>query len=279
MPNLVSVKGLSYKYPKSGTFALNGMSLEIEEGAFFALLGPNGAGKTTLMRLLCGRLPGYTGTLDVASACRNEKGFLDSREYGVLLENPGVYPRLTVAEYLCYFAGFYGVERNEALSRSKDVLDKISGPALNMKLSQLSLGNKQKLQLARALVHRPKVLILDEPVANLDPESRERVWNYIGEWRKAMGGTAIVCSHILAEMESEATDFAIIDKGVVLRSGNLQKEIQMQAGKARRFEIEVSTEVEESAVHKALLSAGIPVGSLKTRGVSLADIYRETVTR
>ena len=150
---------------------------------------------------------------------------------------------------------------------------------MDMKLSQLSLGNRQKLQIVRALVHRPKVLILDEPVANLDPESRERVWNYIGEWRKALGGTAIVCSHILAEMESEATDFAIIDKGVVLRSGNLQKEIQMVADKARRFEIEVSTEVEKSAVHKALLSAGIPVGSLKTRGVSLADIYRETVTQ
>lgn len=279
MPSLVSIKDLSFKYPKSENFALKDLSLEIEEGSFFALLGPNGAGKTTLMRLLCGRLPHYAGTLKIAPAYQNDKGFLDSNKLGVLLENPGVYLRLTVAEYLCYFAVFYGIGRSEALGRSKDILDKLNGPAMDMKLSQLSLGNKQKLQLARALVHRPKVLILDEPVANLDPESRERVWNYIGEWRKALGGTAIVCSHILAEMESEATDFAIIDKGVVLRSGNLQKEIQMVADKARRFEIEVSTEVEEGAVHKALLSAGIPVGSLKTRGVSLADIYRETVTQ
>ena len=279
MPNLVSVKGLSYKYPKSVTFALNGMSLEIEEGAFFALLGPNGAGKTTLLRLLCGRLPGYTGTLDVASACRNEKGFLDSREYGVLLENPGVYPRLTVAEYLCYFAGFYGVNRNEALSRSKDVLDKISGPALDMKLSQLSLGNKQKLQLARALVHRPKVLILDEPVANLDPESREQVWNYIGTWRRELGGTAIVCSHILAEMEAEATHYAIIDKGAVLRSGRLRESNSANAVEALRYEVELSKPADVEKLRKALTMAGIPVSGLNARGVSLADIYRETVSR
>ena len=232
MQNLVSIKDLSFRYPKSNDFALKGVSLEIEEGSFFALLGPNGAGKTTLMRLLCGRLPGYTGILDVAATYRNENGFLDSHEYGVLLENPGVYPRLTVAEYLCYFAGFYGVARNEALSRSKEVLGKIGGPVLDIKLSQLSLGNKQKLQLARALVHRPKVLILDEPVANLDPESREQVWDYIGTWRRELGGTAIVCSHILAEMEAEATHYAIIDKGVVLRSGRLQESDSTNAAEA-----------------------------------------------
>ena len=145
MPNLVSIKDLSYRYPKSSDFALKGVSLDIEAGAFFALLGPNGAGKTTLMRLLCGRLPGFTGTLDVGQTFRNEIGFLNSSAYGVLLENPGVYPRLTVAEYLCYFAGFYGVARDEALSRSKEILDKLKGPAMDMKLSRLSLGNNQKL--------------------------------------------------------------------------------------------------------------------------------------
>jgi len=278
MSSLVSIKGLNFKYPKSESFALKDLSLEIEEGSFFALLGPNGAGKTTLMRLLCGRLPHYTGTLKIASAYQNGKGFLDSNKFGVLLENPGVYPRLTVAEYLSYFAGFYGIERGEAVLRGREVLKKISGPSLDIKLSQLSLGNKQKLQIARALVHRPKILILDEPVANLDPESREQVWNYIGDWRKELGGTAIVCSHILAEMETEATDYAIIDKGVVLRSGNLQDEFQKQEGKTARFEIEVQSQIDEGALRAALLSAGIPVGQLKKRGMSLSDIYREAIS-
>ena len=142
----------------------------------------------------------------------------------------------------------------------------------------MSLGNKQKLQIARALVHRPKILILDEPVANLDPESREQVWNYIGDWRKELGGTAIVCSHILAEMETEATDYAIIDKGVVLCSGNLQDEFQKQEGKTARFEIEVQSQIDEGALRAALLSAGIPVGQLKKRGMSLSDIYREAIS-
>ena len=279
MQSLVSIKDLSFRYPKSNDFALKGVSLEIEEGSFFALLGPNGAGKTTLMRLLCGRLPGYTGILDVAATYRNENGFLDSHEYGVLLENPGVYSRLSVAEYLFYFAGFYGVARNEALSRSKEVLGKIGGPVLDIKLSQLSLGNKQKLQLARALVHRPKVLILDEPVANLDPESREQVWDYIGTWRRELGGTAIVCSHILAEMEAEATHYAIIDKGVVLRSGRLQESDSKNAAEALRYEVELSKPSDVENLRKTLTMAGIPVRSLNARGTSLADIYRETVSR
>ena len=279
MANLLSIRDLSFKYPKTDDLALSGVSLQVGEGSFFALLGPNGAGKTTLMRLLCGRLPGYTGTLDVALAYRNEKGFLDSRVYGVLLENPGVYQRLTVAEYLCFFAGFYNVTHDEALLRSRDVLEKIGGPALDTKLSQLSLGNKQKLQLARALVHRPKVLILDEPVANLDPESREMVWNYIGNWRREMGGTAIVCSHILAEMDAEATDYAIIDKGVVLRSGCLQRNHGPSVVDATRYEVELSKPADVETLRKTLTMAGIPISKLNARGDSLADIYREMVSR
>ena len=279
MPNLISIKDLSFGYPKSSGFALKNISLEIREGSFFALLGPNGAGKTTLMRLLCGRLSGYEGMLNIAPAYRNDKGFLDSHVYGVLLENPGVYPRLTVAEYLCYFAGFYGISRDDTVSRASIILDKINGPSLEAKLSSLSLGNKQKLQIARALIHQPKILILDEPVANLDPESREQVWDYIGSWRRDTDGTAIVCSHILAEMELEATDYAIIDKGEVLRSGGLQgKETQSQAD-AVRYEVELSQPTDVEKLRKTLSMAGISVSRLNARGESLADIYRETVSR
>ena len=279
MPSLVSIKDLSFRYPKSGDFALKNISLEIGEGSFFALLGPNGAGKTTLMRLLCGRFRAFDGILDVAPAYRNKAGFLDARAYGVLLENPGIYSRLTVAEYLCYFAGLYGVELDETLGRCADVLNRLNGPAMGMKLSQLSLGNKQKSQIARALVHRPTILILDEPVANLDPESREQVWGYIGSWRKEMGGTAIVCSHILAEMESEATNYAIIDRGALLRSGELQRNDLQDGSAAMRYEIELSQPEKEENLRKALSMAGISVSKLNSRGASLADIYRETVSR
>ena len=87
-----------------------------------------------------------------------------------------------------------------------------------MRMDALSLGNRQKVQIVRALLHNPKLLILDEPVANLDPKSRETVWKLLDEWRKENYGTAIVCSHVLAEMDEWATDYAIIDRGQVLES-------------------------------------------------------------
>ena len=277
MSSLVSIENLSFKYPKSRDFALRNVSLEIEEGSFFAFLGPNGAGKTTLMRLLCGRLPGFTGNLGIASAYRDARGFLNPAAYGVLLENPGVYLRLTVAEYLCYFAGFYGIGRTEALSRGEEILEQISGPSLDAKLSQLSLGNRQKLQIARAVLHGPKVLILDEPVANLDPESREQVWSYIGEWRNKLGGTAIVCSHILAEMESEATDYAIIDRGKLLRVGSLDRRQSKDEMTSTHFDVEFARPVEKSLLRQALAAAGLEPVELNDYGTSLADIYKSTV--
>ena len=144
---------------------------------------------------------------------------------------------------------------------------------------QQSLTAKQKLQIARALIHRPKILILDEPVANLDPESREQVWEYIDSWRRDTGGTAIVCSHILAEMELKATDYAIIDKGEVLRSGALRQNESPSAADAVRYEVELSQPTDAEKLRKTLSMAGISVSRLNARGESLADIYRETVSR
>lgn len=275
MSSLLKLEGVSFRYPKSQVLALDAVTLAIPRGSFFALLGPNGAGKTTMLRLACGRLPDFTGVLAVAEDCRSSVGVLDSRCYGVLLENPGTYPRLTVGEYLHYFAGFYGVEKQTIENRGREILDKLNGPSWDMKLSALSLGNRQKLQIARALIHNPKVLILDEPVANLDPESREMVWEYIGVWRKTTGGTAIVCSHILAEMETEATDYAIIDKGRILRSGSLGEAAPQ--GESTRFYIEFSQPIDESVLRKALSAAQMEPAKLSPHGTSLAEIYKQTV--
>jgi ABC-2 type transport system ATP-binding protein len=275
MPALLELEGVSFRYPKSQTLALDSVTLAIPRGSFFALLGPNGAGKTTLLRLACGRFSDFAGSLTVAEDCRNPAGFLDSRCYGVLLENPGAYPRLTVGEYLHYFAGFYGLEKQTAENRGREILDKLNGPSWDVKLSTLSLGNRQKLQIARALIHNPKVLILDEPVANLDPESREMVWQYIGGWRKTTGGTAIVCSHILAEMEAEATDYAIIDKGRILRSGTLGNALPQR--ESTRFDVEFAQPVDESVLRKVLSAAQMEPTRLNPHGASLADIYKQTV--
>lgn len=275
--SLIALDAVTFRYPKSETDALSGVSLEIPQGSFFALLGPNGAGKTTLLRLLCGRFSKFSGTLNVSVDVRGENGFLDPLACGILLENPGIYPKLSIAEYIDYFVGFYAarsVSWNEAVVRERiaSLAKKLDLPSLETRMSALSLGNRQKVQLLRAMAPKPRLLILDEPVANLDPVSRETVWSLLADWRKEEGGTAIVCSHILAEMEEEATDFAIIDRGQVLKSGCVAD----LADDAKSFKIETAAGVTLDQVRAALKNAGIDA-AVTPASASLSKLYREIV--
>ena len=274
---LIALDVVMFRYPKSETDALSGVSLEIPQGSFFALLGPNGAGKTTLLRLLCGRFSRFSGTLNVSVDVRGENGFLDPLACGILLENPGIYPKLSIAEYIDYFVGFYAarsVSWNEAVVRERiaSLAKKLDLPSLETRMSALSLGNRQKVQLLRAMAPKPRLLILDEPVANLDPVSRETVWSLLADWRKEEEGTAIVCSHILAEMEEEATDFAIIDRGLVLKSGRVAD----LADDAKSFKVETAAGVTLDQVRAALKNAGIDA-AVTPASASLSKLYREIV--
>ena len=302
---LVKLENVSFRYPKSDADALSGVSLEIPRGSFFALLGPNGAGKTTLLRLLCGRFAKFTGSIELAedvcgqnaprSSCGlnasfgqkasadsgSQSAFLNPLACGILLENPGIYPKLSIAEYVDYFVGFYAAripEWNERAARERiaRLAKSLELPSLETRMSALSLGNRQKVQLLRAMAPAPRLLILDEPVANLDPISRETVWKLIADWRREEGGTAIVCSHILAEMEEEATDFAIINCGRVLKSGRVA---DIATGSAT-FKVEVRENspagVTPEQVRVALKNAGIDA-NVTTAQASLSRLYRETV--
>jgi len=277
-PNLLlRTEKVTFRYPKSDVDALSGVSLGIPRGSFFALLGPNGAGKTTLLRLLCGRFAAFSGSIEIAEDVRGPKNFLDPLACGILLENPGVYSKLSIAEYVDYFVGFYAARVpswNERAARERiaELSRKLEIPALDTRMSALSLGNRQKVQLLRAMAPSPRLLILDEPVANLDPISRETVWALLADWRKQEGGTAIVCSHILAEMEEEATDFAIIDRGHVLKSGRVA---DIAAGSAA-FKVDVPAGVTLEQVRDALATAGIKA-DVNSAQASLSKLYRETV--
>lgn len=266
---------ISFTYPGAQAKALASVNLEIPEGSFFALLGPNGAGKTTLLRLLCGRFSKFSGSLEIADGLRGKNGFLDPCACGILLENPGVYSKLSIAEYVDYFVGFYAArnpEWNESAARERiaTLAKKLELPSLETRMGKLSLGNRQKVQLLRAMAPSPKLLILDEPVANLDPMARETVWSLLADWRKNEGGTAIVCSHILAEMEEEATDFAIIDRGQLLKSGRVAD----LAGESATFKVDSVASLEQ--IHAALAAAGIKA-NIAPAASNLANVYRETV--
>ena len=263
----IKVQGVSFAYPGASEKALASVNLEIPEGSFFALLGPNGAGKTTLLRLLCGRFSKFSGSLEIADGLRGKNGFLDAKACGILLENPGIYPKLSIAEYVDYFVGFYGVQARE---RIETLAKKLELPSLETRMGKLSLGNRQKVQLLRAMAPSPKLLILDEPVANLDPMARETVWSLLADWRKDEGGTAIVCSHILAEMEEEATDYAIIDRGQLLKSGRVAD----LAGESATFKVDSAASLEQ--IRAALVAAGINANVVPAAS-NLANVYRETV--
>ncbi|WP_254917672.1 ABC transporter ATP-binding protein [Fibrobacter sp. UWH1] len=271
----IKLENVSFRYPRAAVEALSQVNLQIPQGSFFALLGPNGAGKTTLLRLLCGRFASYEGTLNIAEGFRGPNGFLDPKSYGILLENPGVYPKLSVEEYVKYFAGMYGC--GECGTRLQSLARDLELPALSTKLSALSLGNRQKVQILRALIHNPKLLILDEPVANLDPMSRETVWRLIADWRKRDGGTAIVCSHILAEMDQEATDYAIVNHGKILKAGAAPSNAHSPLQKGKNFDLSFEQDVSQELIQRALESAGLPSVSIRYAGSSLADIYKENV--
>jgi ABC-2 type transport system ATP-binding protein len=266
---------ISFTYPGAQAKALASVNLEIPEGSFFALLGPNGAGKTTLLRLLCGRFSKFSGSLEIADGLRGKNGFLDPCACGILLENPGVYPKLSIAEYVDYFVGFYAAHNlkwNESAARERiaTLAKKLELPSLETRMGKLSLGNRQKVQLLRAMAPSPRLLILDEPVANLDPMARETVWSLLADWRKNEGGTAIVCSHILAEMEEEATDFAIIDRGQLLKSGRVSD----LAGESATFKVDSAASLEQ--IRAALAAAGIKA-NIAPAASNLANVYRETV--
>lgn len=275
---LVKLDDVSFRYPKAEADALAGVTLEIPRGSFFALLGPNGAGKTTLLRLLCGRFAKFSGKIEIADDVRSQGGFLDTAACGILLENPGIYPKLSIAEYVDYFVGFYaarnpGCDSRASAARVRALAQKLELPPLETRMAALSLGNRQKVQLLRAMAPGPRLLILDEPVANLDPISRETVWKLIDDWRREEGGTAIVCSHILAEMEAEATDYAIIDRGHLLKSGS----VAAISDGLSTFKVETAAGVTQEQVREALKNAGIQA-DVTSETANLAKLYRDVVS-
>ena len=282
---MIELSSVTFRYPKSTADALSNVSLCIPQGSFFALIGPNGAGKTTLLRLLCGRLGAFKGSIKIDDPLRNSAGFLNAEKYGVLLENPGVYPKLSIKEYLQYFTGFYGYgedawrEDGVIYKRCNSFAERLNLPPLDKRLETLSLGNRQKVQIVRALLHNPKFLILDEPVANLDPISRDAVWHLLDEWRQETQGTAIVCSHVLAEMDEWATDYAIIDCGQVLKAGKNPGAGAAAKTSATHFEMEFASPVARELIEKALLAAGLAPTQISAKGETLGEIYKHVVDK
>lgn len=204
-------------------WAVDGVSLCVEPGKILALLGQNGAGKTTTVRMLTALLKPTRGWARVAGydVTKNPQGIRAS--VGVLTEQHGLYMRMTGEEYLEFFGKVYGLDPQIRKTRSDYLLQYFGiAEAADRRCGEYSKGMKQKLALARALIHDPSVLLLDEPTSAMDPESSRLVRDEIARLRSSQR-TIIICTHNLAEAEALADSIAIIYRGKILLSGTLDE--------------------------------------------------------
>ena len=193
--------------------ALDGISLSIDAGEIFSVVGPNGSGKTTLFRLLSTLVPVQTGQIQVGGNTLPGAMSAVRRLLGVVFQSPSVDKKLTVAENLRHQAALYGIKRRDIVSREDSLLSRFGiEDRRNERTEKLSGGLRRRVELAKALVHRPRVLLLDEPSMGLDPSTRAELWDYLNEIRQADGVTIIATTHILEEAE-KADRVAIFDAG------------------------------------------------------------------
>lgn len=214
---LIETQNLTKQYGSQKSVA--DLNIHVKKGRIYGLLGRNGAGKTTTMKLLLGLIQPTSGEINLwGTPLRgNEKKLLP--RIGCLIESPGFYPNLTAAENLRIFATLRGIPNRHAV---KDALDLVGLPYQDKKLfSQYSLGMKQRLGIALAVMHTPELLILDEPINGLDPIGIAEVRTFIRQLCDKKGKTILISSHILSEIALLADDIGIIDDGVLLEENNL----------------------------------------------------------
>jgi ABC-2 type transport system ATP-binding protein len=212
-PPALSITGLSKTYD-DGTVGLDGLDLEVPAGAFFGLLGPNGAGKTTLISAVCNLIRLSGGRIEVFG---HEHDSMQARRIvGVAEQDPNLDRFLTVRESLVYHGGYFGMPAGPAAERADEMIDVFDLRAkANTRTSKLSGGMKRRLLLARALLHEPLLVILDEPTAGVDVELRHDLWRYIRRLHQ-QGTTILLTTHYLEEAESLCEDVALISKGVIV---------------------------------------------------------------
>ena len=227
---IIETKNLTKQYGSQKSVA--DLNIHVKRGRIYGLLGRNGAGKTTTMKMLLGLTKPTSGEVKIwgKSLQGNEKKLLP--RIGSLIESPGFYPNLTGTENLRIFATLRGVPNNHAI---KDALDLVGLPYKDKKLfSQYSLGMKQRLAIALAVMHNPELLILDEPINGLDPIGIAEVRDFIRELCDTSGKTILISSHILSEISLLADDVGIIDHGKLLEEESL-KELEAKNAKFIHF--------------------------------------------
>jgi ABC-2 type transport system ATP-binding protein len=246
MTRVVECRQMSFKY--NGVHALKDFSLNVNRGEVVALLGPNGAGKTTSIRVLNGLLIPESGSINVLGFDPRKNGSQIRARTGVLTETPALYERLTALQNLSFFGSLSGLSSSEVKEQSIRLLNIFNLQERSRdRVETFSKGMKQRLALARALLHNPELLFLDEPTSDLDPEAARQVEDLILEISGHENRTVILCTHRLYEAEKLCDRVAIMKKGVVAAAGTLD-ELRMQIFPKLQVYFRLATEADEGLV-------------------------------
>ena len=218
----ISIKDLDKTYANGGE-ALKGVSLEVQQGDFFALLGPNGAGKSTIIGVISTLINKSGGSVEVFGRSVDTHIYETKLDLGVVPQEINFSQFEKVKDIVLTQAGYYGLPRKLARERCEKYLKKLGLWEKRSERSRsLSGGMKRRLMIARALVHEPRLLILDEPTAGVDIELRRSMWNFLAEIN-ANGTTIILTTHYLEEAEQMCRNIAIIDEGEIIENTSMKK--------------------------------------------------------
>jgi ABC-2 type transport system ATP-binding protein len=227
-PFALEIHGLVKRFDRP---AVDGLELTVRTGEFYALVGPNGAGKTTTLRMIAGLLRPDAGTIRVGGIDALADPVAAKRIVAWISDEPMIYDKLTPREYLEFVAGLWAVEPKLAAARAESLLEWLGLASHgDQRCESFSKGMRQKVALAGALVHEPRVIILDEPLTGLDAGSARQVKNVLRERARA-GGTIVMTTHILEVAERMADRIGIIAHGKLIAEGTLE-ELRRQAGTA-----------------------------------------------
>ena len=289
----VTIQSLSKTYT-GGKEALKQLSLSLSAGEVFGFLGPNGAGKTTTVKLLTGVLTPSGGSCEILGVNPNtqpEKAHLLS---GIVTEHAQMYDNLTGIENLLFYATAFGLKQKEGKRRGELLLRELDlTEAKDWKLATYSTDMRQRLSLARALLHRPKVLFLDEPTSGLDPESAQNVNQMIQNLARKEGITIFLCTHQLRYAQEICTRYGLIEQGSLLASGTLEElrarvfitktlcvcasavpdGLNFVKRGANEFEVNIRDKKEIPGLVRKLVEAGEDIYSVNLMEPSLEDIY------
>ncbi len=302
MPAL-AVRQLVKTYP-SGVEALRGVDLDVEEGDFFALLGPNGAGKTTLIGIVTSLVMKSSGSVTVFGHDMERDLAAAKACIGVVPQELNINQWDTVQNIVTTQAGFYGMTPRQALARAEVCLGQLDLWDRRRTIGRnLSGGMKRRLMIARALVHSPKLLILDEPTAGVDIEIRRSMWQFLREINR-QGTTIILTTHYLEEAEHLCRHVAIIDQGRVIERDRMSSVLRRLHAETfllafrepltavpslpgyevalvneHEIEVEVTREQDLNGVFAALSAAGLHVISMRNKANRLEELFLRMTAR